>query len=293
MVKYTPPPNKAADDSETPRFIRLFRQNRIAVIGLALLVLTHLFAILGPLFTPHTYYATDVSRMFQTPDSAYLLGTDEIGRDVLTRLIYGARVSLLISWASVILAVLLGTGLGLMSGFFGGWMDAVIMRVTDAFIAVPTFFILLLTMAIFGPSIPTMVLVIAATSWMPIARVVRSDALRTRDLPFVEAAKASGSVPWHMLLKHVAPQAIPSVIVASTLGIAQALLTESALSYLGLGVQPPFPSLGNMLRNAQDYIWTSPSLAVYPGILIILVVLAYNWVGDGLRDAVDPRIKAK
>lgn len=262
----------------------------MAVVGVVLLLATHLFAVVGPALVPHSYEATDAFATFQPPSADHLLGTDEVGRDILVRLMHGARVSLLIAWSAVGLSVFVGTVFGLSSGYFGGRVDAIIMRVTDAFMAVPTFFVLLLVMTLFGSGIPTMILAIGLTSWMQVARVVRSDALRTRALPFVEAARALGAGNSRILTWHIQPQAVPSIIVAATLGIANAILVESALSYLGLGVQPPQPSLGNMLQNAQNYVWISPALAIYPGALIMVVVLAYNWIGDGLRDALDPRL---
>ena len=197
-------------------------------------------------------------------------------------------MSLLIAWCSVLVAVALGVVLGVVSGYFGRRTDAVIMRLTDSFLAVPTFFVLLLALALFGPSMSTIIVVIGATSWMPIARIVRSEVLKVKEIPFVEAARALGATNVRIVTRHVQPQTIPSTIVAATVGIANSTLIESSLSYLGLGVQPPLPALGNMLRNAQDYLWNAPALAAYPGLVIVAVVLGYNWVGDGLRDAFDP-----
>lgn len=272
------------------RLVRRYRRNGMAVVGIVLLFAIHMFAVVGPAFVSHSYEATNALATFQPPSADHWLGTDEVGRDILVRLMHGTRVSLLIAWSAVALSVLIGTVFGLLSGYFGGRTDALIMRVTDTFMAVPTFFVLLLVMALFGSGIPTMILAIGLTSWMQVARVVRSDALRTRALPFVEAVRALGASNPRVLAWHIQPQAVPSIIVAATLGIANAILVESALSYLGLGVQPPRPSLGNMLQNAQNYIWISPALAIYPGALIMVVVLAYNWIGDGLRDALDPKL---
>lgn len=268
--------------------VRSFRKNRMAVIGLVLLVITHVAAFIGPPLTGRAHVATDPFHTLQGPSAEHVLGTDEVGRDVLARLLHGARLSLVIAWFAVGLSVALGGLLGVVSGYFGGLLDSIIMRAADALMATPTFFVLLLALALFGSSVTTIIIVLGGTSWMGIARIVRSEVIRVRDLPYVEAARALGSNNGRIVSKHVFPQVIPAIIVASTIGVANAILIEASLSYLGLGVQPPLPALGNMLRNAQDYIFSAPALAVYPGALIMIIVLAYNWLGDGLRDALDP-----
>jgi peptide/nickel transport system permease protein len=270
---------------------RRFRRNRAAVAALVFLALVHLLGAAAPLVAPYSPEEVDLTRRLAPPGSGHWLGTDENGRDVLSRLIYGARVSLTVGLLSAVAAVALGTLVGAVSGYFGGLTDAVLMRVTDGMMILPTFFLALLVLAVFGPGVLNVIAVIGLTSWMGVARIVRGEVLRTRPQEFVVAARALGAGNGRILLVHLLPQAVPAIIVAATLGIAQAILTESALSYLGLGIQPPTPTWGNMLAAAQHFLWVRPELAVYPGLLILLTVLAYNSVGDALRDALDPFMK--
>jgi peptide/nickel transport system permease protein len=244
---------------------RTFARNKLAIASLVFLIVVHLAALLAPFITPYQPQRTAPTNALQPPSPAHILGTDEVGRDVFTRLLYGGRVSLLVGIAAVAVSVVVGTLAGALSGFFRGWVDSVLMRFTDAMLVIPTFFLLLLVLTIFGGSLLTIILVIGLTSWMTIARLVRGEILRFNDAEFV---------------------------VAATLGVAYAILTESALSYLGLGVQPPTATWGNMLQNAQQNMFNAPLLSVYPGILISLTVLAYSFFGDGLRDALDPKLVA-
>jgi peptide/nickel transport system permease protein len=268
---------------------RRFRRNRLAVIALAYLVAVHAIAALAPALAPYEPEAMDLLNQFAPPSGEHLLGTDETGRDVLSRLIVGARTSLAVGLAAMVVAIVIGVSLGGVSGLYGGAVDAAIMRVTDGMLTVPTFFLALLVLAVFGGSVANVVLVIGATGWMVVARVVRAEVLRTLPQEFVLASRALGVGALRILVRHLLPQALPSMIVAATLGVAYAVLTESALSYLGLGVQPPTPTWGNMLTGAQHYVWKSPRLAVYPGAAIMLTVLAYNALGDALSDTLDPR----
>ena len=189
---------------------------------------------------------------------------------------------------SASLSVVIGVAIGGVAAQSGGFVDHLLMRFTDGMLAIPLFFFLLVVMAVFGSGLTQIVVVIGLTTWMPIARVVRGEVLRVKALPYVEAAHALGARPSHVILAHLLPQAVPAVIVAATLGVANAILLESALSYLGLGIQPPIPSWGNMLQSAQAYVWTQPMLALWPGLLIFVAVMAYNALGDGIRDALDP-----
>jgi peptide/nickel transport system permease protein len=270
---------------------RVVMRNRLAFAALLFLFFIHLLAIAAPVIAPHDPEQITISKRFQRPSSEYLLGTDENGRDVLSRLIYGAQISLLVGSLSVVISVVIGTLAGAVAGYRGGFVDSLIMRFTDGMLTIPTFFLVLITVAVFGSSVRNLILVIALTSWMVIARVVRSEVLRTTQMDFVLAARSLGVPPWRVLLRHLLPSAVPSIIVSTTLGVANAILTESALSYLGVGVQPPTPSWGNMLNNAQNYLFRRPELAIYPGVLIFLTVLAYNFFGDGLHDAYDPRYR--
>ncbi|MGQ0549840.1 MAG: ABC transporter permease [Armatimonadota bacterium] len=276
---------------ETPwvRARRRFARNRMAVISLVVLVSIHLASVLGPLVVPQSPFRVDPLRTLEPPSPGHPLGTDESGRDVLARLLYGGRVSLAVGVVSVLLSITLGTVVGALSGYFGGPIDAALMRITDGFMALPTFFLLLVILAVFGGSLTSVVVVIGITSWMSLARLVRGEFLRWKAQDFVEAARALGVRDRMIMWRHLLPHTLPSIIVTATLGVAFAILTESAISYLGLGIQLPIPSWGNMLSNSQNYLWTAPLLAIYPGVMILVTVLAYNFFGNGLRDALDPQ----
>jgi peptide/nickel transport system permease protein len=271
--------------TESQRRWARFRKNRLAVGALGVLVLVHVVALLAPLFAPFNPEQINLLQRFAPMSPEHLLGTDENGRDVLSRLMHGGRVSLGVGFASVLAAMTIGIALGGIAGYFGGTIDALIMRVADGMLSIPLFFFMLTALALFGSTLPNLIAAIALTSWMAVARVVRSEVLSCKALEYVEAAHAVGANHLRILWRHILPQALPSVIVAATLGVAYAILTESALSYLGLGVRPPTPSWGNMLSGARSYLWTAPHLAMFPGLLILLTVLAYNSLGDGLRDA--------
>ncbi len=257
----------------------------------AILVIGGLVVIsaLAPWITPFEPETMDLINVMAPPSWEHWLGTDENGRDILTRLIYGGRVSLSVGLASMIGAVVLGSTLGALAGFFGGWIDTVVSRFIDGMLSIPLFFFLLTALSLFGSSLPNLILVIALTGWMSVARIVRGEVTANREQQYVEAATALGASRTWILFRHVLPQSTPSIIVAATLGIAYAIIAESALSYLGLGVRPPTPSWGNMLSEARGFIWQDPLLTLYPGSLIFLSVLAFNTIGDGLRDATDPR----
>ena len=270
------------------RAIRAFLRNRGAVVSLVILILLTGAALLAPLITPYDPERINIMQRLQPPSAQHWLGTDEVGRDVVSRLLFGSRVSLVVGLVSATLSVLIGVLIGGLSGYFGGFLDALLMRITDGMLAIPIFFFLLVVMAVFGSGLTQIVIVISLTTWMPIARIVRGEILRVRTLPYVEAAHALGAKQAHVIVAHMLPQTIPAVIVAATLGVANAILLESALSYLGLGIQPPIPSWGNMLQGSQAYVWNQPLLAFWPGLLIFIAVMAYNSLGDGIRDALDP-----
>ena len=262
---------------------------RPGLAALGVLVAVGVLAIVGPALWTIAPEATDPAHGLAGASAAHPLGTDELGRDVLSRLLWGSRVTLLVGVAAMLAALLIGLLVGAVAGFKGGWADALLMRFTDAMLAIPAFFFILVVITVLGTGVATLVLVIGALSWMPVARVVYGETLRWKTADFVIAAESLGVPAQRLLARHILPQAIPSLVVSATLGVAFAILTESALSYLGLGVQPPLPSWGNMLQRAQQYVFTAPLLAVYPGLAITVVVLAFNFLGDGLRDALDPR----
>ncbi len=270
---------------------RRFLRNHVAVLAALYLVGMYLVALLAPVIAPYDPNEGDILYIHARPSSEHLLGTDENGRDVLSRLIFGARISMSVGLIAMVISIAIGSLIGGVSGYIGRAVDSVLMRVTDGMMAIPYFFLVLIVVAVFGSSFRNIVLVIGVTSWMVVARIVRSEVLRTRELDFVLAARALGASSARILFRHILPHAVPSIIVAATLGVANAILLESALSYLGLGIQPPQASWGNMLSNSQAYLWENPLLPLYPGLLILLTVLAYNFLGDALRDALDPQYR--
>lgn len=275
---------------------RRFRRHRLAMAGvvtLALIVLAVLLAGLSP-YDPAT---TNLRLRFAGPSPAHPFGTDDLGRDTLTRVLYGGRVSLLVGVLAMLISVTIGTLIGALAGYFRGWLDSVLMRVTDLFLSVPTLFILIVLTALLfdtgigiaGGGLPMIVIVIGGMSWMVVARIVRSSFLAIREMPFIEAAKAGGSGHGRRIFRHVLPNAVGPILVQATLQVAVAILAESGLSYLGFGIQPPTATWGSMLRDAQASMTRHPLLAIYPGVMIFLTVIAVNAIGDGLRDAYDPR----
>lgn len=245
-------------------------------------------AVCAPFITAYAPDRIVLGQELRPPSAQHWLGTDQNGRDEFARLLYGARISLAIGIVAVLLSVGLGTVIGAVAGAFGGLADALPMRLTDAMLAIPLFFLLLTALAALGSTVVNIVLVIGLSSWMTSARVVRSEVLRTVNLEYVLAARALGAGSGRVIARHLLPQALPSMLVASTLGVGQAILAESALSYLGVGVQPPTPSWGNMLSHAQNYIFAAPLLALWPGLAILVTVLSFNFVGDAVRDTLSP-----
>lgn len=270
-----------------------FRKNPLAVVAAAFLIIVHVLCFLAPLIAPYRPQQIDLMTTLVGFSWSHWLGTDENGRDVLSRLLFGGRVSLIVGLVSVVVSTVVGTLLGAVGGYMGRWIDAIAMRFTDAFLAIPTFFLLLTVLTLFGTSVTNIVLVIGLTSWMNVSRIVRGDVLKIKNEEFVTAARVVGANDSRIVLQHILPQAMPSIIVSATLGIAFAIITETSLSFLGLGIQAPLPSWGNMLTASQQYVWSAPRLAVYPGVLIMLTVLAYNTLGNALRDTLDPRLRGR
>lgn len=266
-------------------------RNPLTAVSILALLLIHGLVFIGPLAWGVSPQQTSALQALEPPGAGHPLGTDELGRDELSRLLHGGQVTLLVGFAAMVTATVLGLLVGALAGFYSGWTDALLMRLTDTMTA-PAFFLIVTAVVVIGPGPLTLILVIGLTSWMQVARVIYGETLRFKSRDFVLAAIALGAPRLIVLFRHVLPQTIPSVVVSATLGVGFAILTESAVSYLGLGIQPPTPSWGQMLQNAQQYVWTSPGLAILPGAAITVVVLAYNFLGDGLRDAVDPRLQA-
>ena len=271
---------------------RALRRNPLAACGSVWLFALIVLVLGQPYLGLPSPTKLSLSNQFQPPPRQHVLGTDESGRDVFSRLLSGGRVSLAVGFAGALLTVLIASVLGLAAGYFGGTVDEVLMRLTDTLMAIPTFFLIMVIVAIWGSGVVVLVLALALTRWMDVARLVRAEVLRTKDLEYVSAATALGGSHWRVMVKHLLPQALPSLIVATSLNVGYVMLVEAALSFLGLGVLPPTPSWGNMLSDSQYYVWSAPQLVVYPGVMITLTVLAFNSLGDVLRDLVDPRLSS-
>lgn len=271
-------------------FWKRFRNNRFAVMGGGVVLLLFAVSLLAPFITPWDPHAIDAYHVLLPPSADHWFGTDELGRDVFTRVIYGARISLKVGFVSVGIAVAIGVVLGLVSGFYGGFIDTVIMRFVDIMLCFPTFFLILAVIAFLEPSIWYIMAIIGLTGWMGVARLVRAEVLSLRERDFILAARALGASDGRIIFRHILPNALSPVLVSATLGVAGAILTESALSFLGIGVQPPTPSWGNILTSGKDYIEFGWWLSLFPGLAILVTVLAYNLLGEGIRDALDPRL---
>lgn len=271
-------------------FSRLLR-DRLAVAGLAIVLGFFALSILTPVIAPYDPAAIDVDNILAPPSAEHLFGTDDLGRDVFTRMLYGAGISLKVGFVAVGIAVAIGTLLGAVSGYYGGLVDIVIMRFVDIMLCFPSFFLILAVIAFMEPSIFNIMAVIGLTSWMGITRLVRAEFLSLKERDFVLAVKAMGASAPRIIFGHILPNAMAPVLVAATLGVASAVLVESALSFLGIGVQPPTPSWGNMLTQGQSVLGIAWWLSFFPGMAILVTVLGYNLLGEGIRDAIDPRLR--
>jgi peptide/nickel transport system permease protein len=271
-------------------FWKRFKRNKLAVAGGLFVLVLFLVAALAPLLSPYDPNDIDRNQILESPGISHLLGTDDLGRDVLSRMIYGSRISLAVGFVAIGLATLIGVILGAVSGYYGGWTDRFIMRFIDIMLSIPTFFLILAVIAFVGPSIWNIMLVIGLTSWMGVARLVRAEFLSIKEREFVLAARAVGAGDLRIIFRHILVNSMSPVFVSAVLGVAAAILVESALSFLGIGVQPPTPSWGNMLTLGKDNIEIAWWLSLFPGLAILFTVLGYNLVGEGLRDAFDPRL---
>lgn len=267
-----------------------FRSNRFAVAAALVVLSLFILSFLAPLITPYDPDAIDAYHVLLPPSDAHWFGTDELGRDVFTRVVYGARISLKVGFVAVGIAVLVGTVVGLVAGYYGGWPDTILMRLVDIMLCFPTFFLILAVIAMLEPSIWYIMIIIGLTGWMGVARLVRAEVLSLRERDFILAARALGASDLRIIFRHIFPNAMTPVLVSATLGVAGAILTESALSFLGIGVQPPTPSWGNILTSGKDYIEFAWWLSLFPGLAILVTVLSYNLLGEGIRDALDPRL---
>jgi len=268
-----------------------FRRNRLALSGLILVLSLFLISLLAPWLAPYDPNFIDIKSILMPPSSLHLMGTDSLGRDVLSRIIYGSQISLKVGFVAVGLATIIGVLLGAVAGYYGGWVDNLLMRLVDLMLCFPTFFLILAVIAVLEPSIWNIMIIIGLTSWMGVARLVRAEFLTLREREFVQAARALGARDGRIIFQHLLPNALAPVMVSATLGVAGAILTESALSFLGLGVQPPTPSWGNILTAGKDNIEIAWWLSVFPGLAILFTVMGYNLLGEGIREAIDPRLK--
>jgi peptide/nickel transport system permease protein len=272
-------------------FWRALRRNQLALAGGVVVVFVAVLALLAPVIAPMDPNRPDVKKILDSPSSRHPLGTDQLGRDVLSRMLYGARVSLAVGFVSVGIATLIGIALGSAAGYHGGTIDAMVMRLVDLMLVFPRFFLLLAVLGFLRPSIWTIMAVIGLTGWMSVARLVRAEFLSLREREFVLWSQSIGASAFRIIWRHILPNAIAPVLVAITLGIPAAILAESGLSFLGLGVQPPHATWGNILSEGKDAIEIGWWLSVYPGLAILVTVLSYNLLGEGIRDALDPRLR--
>lgn len=272
---------------------RRFRQNRLAVLGLAILGVIFAGAILAPVITPGGPLEMDLLSPLQPPFSpGHPLGTDNFGRDLMARIFFGARISLTVGFVVVGISAAVGLVAGLLSGYYGGWVDQLVMRITDIFFAFPFFILAIGVIAVLGPNIINVMAVLGLVTWPEYARLVRGQVLSIKQETYVDAARTLGANDWRIMFRHILPNCLAPVIVLATVGMASAILSAAGLSFLGMGVQPPSPEWGAMLNEGKTYMMTAPHLIVIPGFAIMVTVLALNFVGDGLRDALDPRLDA-
>lgn len=265
--------------------------NPLVLTGTIIVVFMAFLAIFAGYITPYTAEELNLKHILMPPSAEHLMGTDQLGRDVFTRMLYGARISLQVGFVAVGISTLLGIIFGAISGYYGKWTDTVVMRFVDIMLCFPSFFLILAVIAFLPPSIYTIMAVIGLTSWMGVARLVRAEFLRLADQDFILVAKMQGISDFRIITRYMLPNAMAPVFVTFTLGVAGAILVESGLSFLGLGVQPPTPSWGNILTNGKEAIEYAWWLSFFPGMAILITVLGYNLLGEGLRDALDPRLK--
>lgn len=274
-------------------FLRRLGKNRLAMAGGVAVSFLFVVAAYPSAFAPHDPSRIDVRNILEAPSAEHPLGTDELGRDVLSRMVYGARISMEVGFVAMGIATVLGLLIGLVAGFYGKWVDAVLMRFVDIMLCFPSFFLILAVIAFLGPSILNIMAIIGLTSWMGAARLVRAEMLSLKERDFVSAARAQGAGNLRIIVRHILPNAIAPILVWATLGVAGAILVESSLSFLGIGVQPPTPSWGNMLTAGKDNIEFAWWLSVYPGMAILVTVLGYYLLGEGIQDAANPRLKGR
>ncbi|MEY2417911.1 MAG: peptide/nickel transport system permease protein [Actinomycetota bacterium] len=280
----------APELSQRTEIWRRFRKNKLAVAGLAIIVIEVLAAVLAPVITFIDYKSIEFEGKL-APSAAHWFGTDPLGRDVYTRVVYGSRISLQVGLASVTLALVMGLAAGAVAGFYGGKLDGFLMRITDVFLAFPYILAAIVLITVIGRSLWTVIIVLGALGWMPFARLFRGSILQIKELEYIEAARAAGCGDWRIITRHILPNAIQPIIVYATIFVGTAVLSEAALSFLGVGVTEPTPAWGLMIAQGRAYLFTAPGLLFFPGAAIFITVMAFVFMGDGLRDALDPRLR--
>ncbi len=273
--------------------IKYLKENLLFILGLSIVLFMSFCAIFAPFLTFYNPETLNLDNILAPPSMEHFFGTDALGRDIYSRFLYGARVSLWVGFVAVGISVSIGIVLGLVAGYFGGLIDEIIMRFVDIMLCFPSFFLILAVIAFLEPSLFNIMIVIGFTSWMGVARLVRAETLSLRERDFIAASKLAGASSARILFVHILPNTLAPVLVSATLGVAGAILVESSLSFLGLGVQPPTPSWGNMLLDGKDVLSIAPWLSLYPGLAILITVLGYNLLGESLRDMLDPRLKRR
>jgi peptide/nickel transport system permease protein len=273
------------------RFLRQLRRSRTTLFGMVVVVLMVLTAILAPYIAPYDPDSIHSEAMLKAPSSIHLLGTDDLGRDILSRMIFGARVSIMVGVVSIGIAILLGVPLGLISGFYGGLTDAILMRIMDVLITFPPLILALFIMAVLGPSFINAMIAVGIVYTPNFARLVRANVLQIREMSYVEAARSIGSTNTRIMFREILPNTVAPIIVQASLGVAYAILVEASLSFLGMGVQPPTPSWGSMLSEGRLLLRSAPWCTTFPGVAIFLIVMGMNLLGDGLREVFDPRMR--
>lgn len=270
---------------------RMFRENKLSAVSLLVIVLMILFTVLAPVLTPYSETDMDLLNRLQPPSAEHLLGTDEGGRDVLTRLLYGSRISLMVGIVPTLLSMMLGALLGVLAGYLGGAVDSLIMRLADIVLAFPSMLLAMVIMYTLGGGLFNVFLTLTLMNWGSVARIARSETLRLKQSDYVEAARSIGVSKLNIIRRHILVNCLPTLIVLFTLNVPAAILTESSLSFLGLGIQPPYASWGLMVNTGRQFLYNAPWLSFVPSIAIMVAVLSFNFLGDGLRDVLDPRLR--
>lgn len=295
MTELAQAPEVLIEDTKSASFLRdatrIFLRNKMAVVGLAIVGLLVFAAIFAPYISSHDPYRVEMGEQFLRPSLTHWLGTDNFGRDVLTRILYGARISLVVGIVPSFISLIIGAIMGIISGYYGGKIDFTIMRLADMMIAFPSLLLAMVVMYTLGANLFNIFLALALVGWASVARVVRSQVLALKEKEFIEAARANGSKKSTIMFRHLFPNVIPSLIVLFSLSIPEAIMWESSLSFLGVGVQPPEASWGLLVAKGKEYLFAAPLVAIMPGVAILITVLAFNFIGDGMRDALDPYMK--